>query len=151
MKAGRPTSAADQVWHTMVSLVMDSRGDWRKKVAEASGIPFSRVRALRRLDAGPLTLRELAEAMTTDAPAATVSVNDLEERGLVERRPHPDDRRAKLVSLTAAGRRVLAAIHAVSDQAPPGLTALPPRELAALQRLLDGLATPTEHPRKPTG
>jgi DNA-binding MarR family transcriptional regulator len=137
--SARRRSAADQVWHTMVSLVMDSRDDWRKKVAEASGIPFSRVRALRRLDAGPLTLRELAEALTTDAPAATVAVNDLEERGLVERRPHPDDRRAKLVTLTVAGRRVLAAVRAVSDHAPGPLAALPARELANLQRLLDTL------------
>jgi DNA-binding MarR family transcriptional regulator len=137
--SARARGVADQVWQTMVSLVMDSRDDWRRKVAEAAGIPFSRVRALRRLDAGPLTLRELAEALTTDAPAATVTVNDLEARGLVERRPHPSDRRAKLVSLTGAGRRVLAAVRAVTDQAPPTLANLPPGELASLRSILSSL------------
>ena len=137
--SARTRGVADQVWQTMVSLVMDSRDDWRRKVAEAAGIPFSRVRALRRLDAGPLTLRELAEALTTDAPAATVTVNDLEARGLVERRPHPSDRRAKLVSLTAAGRRVLSAVRAVTDQAPSTLANLPPGELASLRSILSSL------------
>ncbi len=138
--SARGPSDADRVWHAMVSLVMDSRGDWRKKVSEASGLPFSRVRALRRLDGGPLSLRELAEALTTDAPAATVAVNDLEERGLVERRPHPTDGRTKLVSLTAAGRRVLAQVRAVSDEAPPGVAGLPARDLAELRRILASLA-----------
>lgn len=135
-RASRPRSVADEVWQTMIALVVDSRGDWRRKVVEASGIPFSRVRALRRLDAGPLTLRELASAMTIDAPAATVAVNDLEARGLVERNPHPDDARAKLVSLTTAGRRALATVRAVTEHAPPRLAALPPRDIDALERIL---------------
>jgi DNA-binding MarR family transcriptional regulator len=122
----------------MVSLVMDS-ADWKKKVSETVGIPFSRVRALRRLDAGPLTLRELAESLAKDAPATTVAVNDLEERGLVERRPHPTDGRTKLVSLTAAGKRVLAAARAVTDQAPQRLADLPARDLAELRRILTSL------------
>ncbi|HEX4448887.1 MAG TPA: MarR family transcriptional regulator [Polyangiaceae bacterium] len=138
--SARANDAADRAWHTMVSLVMDSRGDWRRKVAEASGLPFSRVRALRRLGAGPMSLRDLAESMTTDAPAATVAVNDLETRGLVERRPHPTDGRTKLVSLTSAGRRVLASVRAVTDHAPQGLSDLPARDLATLQRVLDALA-----------
>lgn len=137
--SARARGVADQVWQTMVSLVMDNRDDWRRKVAEAAGIPFSRVRALRRLDAGPLTLRELAEALTTDAPAATVMVNDLEARGLVERRPHPSDRRAKLVSLTGAGRRVLATVRAVTDHPPSTLANLPPGELASLRSILSSL------------
>jgi DNA-binding MarR family transcriptional regulator len=141
--SARPRNAADQAWQTMVSLVMDSRGDWRKKVAEATGLPFSRVRALRRLDAGPLSLRDLAEALTTDAPAATVAVNDLEARGLVERRAHPTDGRTKRVSLTAAGRRVLASARAVTEHAPQGLAGLPARDLATLQRILATLASPS--------
>src|SRR5271170_742481 len=97
----------DRAWALIVGLVMDTRGDWRRKVAEATGLPFTRTRALRRLAGGPLTLRELAESLGTDAPAATVAVNDLEERGLVTRGEHPDDRRAKLVALTAAGRAIV--------------------------------------------
>jgi DNA-binding MarR family transcriptional regulator len=97
-------SEADGIWHMMVALVWESRGEWRRKVGEVSGLPFSRVRILRRLFDEPKTLKELVEMTGSDAPAVTVAVNDLEDRGLVERNPLPDDRRTKLVSLTPAGR-----------------------------------------------
>ena len=38
-----------------------------------------------------------------DPPYATLIVDTLEERGLVERRPDPADRRRKIVQLTASG------------------------------------------------
>ena len=36
-------------------------------------------------------------------------VDELEQRGLVERRPHPSDRRVRALYLTAEGREMLAA------------------------------------------
>ena len=135
-KAG---SEADRVWQMLVTLVMDSRGDWRRKVSEATGLPFSRVRALKRLVDAPLTLSELAYLMSTDAPAATVAVNDLERRGLVERTPHPENRRAKLVALTPSGKRVLAGMRAITDQAPDAVAALPAADLARMQRILEAI------------
>ena len=95
----------DRTWQQLVALVMDSRWDWRRKMSDAAGLPFSRVRALDRLTRGPLTLRALADPIGTDAPAATVLVNDLEERGFVVRELNPEDKRAKFVSLTPEGRR----------------------------------------------
>jgi DNA-binding MarR family transcriptional regulator len=131
-------SDIDRVWRTIVALVMDTRGDWRRKVSEATGLPFTRTRALRRLAGGPLTLRVLAESLGTDAPAATVAVNDLEERGLVTRCEHPEDRRAKLVSLTAAGREKLRAEKNVSDRAPEPLASLSREDVKLLARIFEG-------------
>jgi DNA-binding MarR family transcriptional regulator len=138
----RPRAGIDEVWQALVALVMDSRGDWRRKVTEATGLPFSRVRALRRLAGGPLTLRQLAESMGCDAPAATVAVNDLERRGLAERRPHAVDGRVKVVTLTAEGKRAVSAARQVSDAPPPSLAALAPCELAELVRILERVARP---------
>lgn len=131
-------SDVDRVWRVIVALVMDTRGDWRRKVSEATGLPFTRTRALRRLAAGPLTLRALAESLGTDAPAATVAVNNLEQRGLVTRGEHPEDRRAKLVTLTAAGREKLRAERAVSDHAPEPLASLSREDVKALARIFEG-------------
>jgi DNA-binding MarR family transcriptional regulator len=131
-------SDIDRVWRAIVALVMDTRGDWRRKVSEATGLPFTRTRALRRLAAGPLTLRVLAESLGTDAPAATVAVNDLEQRGLVTRCEHPEDRRAKLVSLTPAGRAKLRAEKSVSDRAPEPLASLSPEDVKVLARIFEG-------------
>ena len=130
---------AQRAWRLLVELVMETRGEWRRKVAEATGLPFSRARAVWRLERGALTLSELAQDMGTDAPAATVLINALEERGLVKREAHPTDGRAKQVSLTAAGRRVLAVVASITDQPPPALVGLPQGELSALRRTLEKL------------
>src|SRR3546814_15898260 len=129
MSAATQTDS-EHAWHILVSLVMGSRGDWRRKISEATGMPFSRYRALKRLRAEPRTLRDLAEEMGTDAPATTVLVDDLETRGLVKRQPHPADRRAKLVSLTAAGRRQPAVAPKIIDDPPQSLIKLPAKQLA---------------------
>ncbi|MFD0384002.1 MarR family transcriptional regulator [Streptomyces stramineus] len=65
---------------------------------------FFRVKALRRIARGPLTLRELAELLLTDRPYTTLVVDDLAGRGLVERSANPADRRSKIVTVTPAGR-----------------------------------------------
>jgi DNA-binding MarR family transcriptional regulator len=122
-----------------VELVMETRSEWRRKVADATGLPFNRARALWRLERGPLSLAELAQDMGTDAPATTVLINGLEARGLVKREAHPTDRRAKQVSLTVAGRRMLNVIANITDEPPTALISLPQDELAALRRTLEKL------------
>ncbi len=140
MTRKRASPAADRVWAGLVAAVMDTRGDWRRRIVDATGLPFGRTRVLRRLHDGPLALHALAEAMTIDAPAATVAVNDLEARGLVVRRPHPTNRRIKLVSLTPAGRELVGRERAVVEHAPAALAALPAADLAVLARVVAALA-----------
>ena len=57
--------------------------------------------------AGALTPRELAEAERVQPPTMTKVLARLEERGLVQRAPHPTDGRQVLLSATEAGRAVL--------------------------------------------
>ncbi|CAN3130736.1 MarR family winged helix-turn-helix transcriptional regulator [Mycobacterium sp. smrl_JER01] len=130
---------ADAVWGDLAAFVHNHRDGWKRAVVERSGLPFSRIRILTRLRPAPMTVKELAAAATIDAPAATVAVNDLEDRGLVIRQVDPDNRRCKTVSLTAAGRAVLDAVDAVHDPAPEGLAALSEDELMALKAILDKL------------
>jgi DNA-binding MarR family transcriptional regulator len=131
---------ADQVWRAMSSLVIDNRDSWKRAVVERSGLPFSRIRVLRRLARGPMTVKQVAAAATMDAPAATVAVNDLEERGLVVRTPQPTNRRCKMVSLTDAGRDMVATIDATDDPAPEVLSGLDGVELRKLQAILAKLS-----------
>lgn len=133
---------ADDVWRAMAAIVFDNRDTWKREVIEASGLPFSRIRVLRRLAGRPMTAKEVAESATMDAPAATVAVNDLEERGLVVREVNPANRRCKVISLTDAGRDVVAAIADVEDPAPPAFDALGAADLRALRGLLAKLAAP---------
>jgi DNA-binding MarR family transcriptional regulator len=130
---------ADEVWRTMAGLVIDNRDSWKRAVIEQTGLPFSRIRILTRLSRRPMTVKELAHAATMDAPATTVAINDLEDRGLVVRETDPANRRSKTVSLTKAGRHVIRTINAIDDPAPDLLAALDDRELKELQAILDKL------------
>lgn len=127
---------AGQVWRLMAAVVHENRDGWKRAVIEQSGLPFSRIRVLRRLAAAPMTVKGVADAATLDAPAATVAINDLEERGLVVRQIDPGNRRSKTVSITPAGRELVARIDAVEDPAPAAVAALTDTELVALQALL---------------
>src|SRR4051812_31513105 len=55
---------------------------------------------------GPRSQRQLIDAVNSDKSSMVRTVDDLEERGLVARRPAVGDRRAYAVELTAEGRRV---------------------------------------------
>jgi DNA-binding MarR family transcriptional regulator len=59
---------------------------------------------------GLMRLSELSEHLHIAPRSTTEVVDALEQRGLVERRPDPDDRRATLVAVTAEGARTNAAI-----------------------------------------
>lgn len=130
---------ADEVWRLMSSLVINNQDTWKRAVVDRTGLPFSRIRILSRLARGPLSVKQIAAAATIDAPAATVAVNDLEQRGLVVRQIDPGNRRSKTVSLTSAGRELLAGIDAVENPAPAPLRQLGAADLAALQALLQKL------------
>ena len=56
---------------------------------------------------GALTPGELAAHEKVQPPSMTRVLAALEERGLVERRPHPTDGRQALVELTTTGRALL--------------------------------------------
>jgi DNA-binding MarR family transcriptional regulator len=95
------------------------------------------------------TQAALAHAIGADKTRIIGVLDDLQERGLIQRRPDPADRRVRVLSLTAAGRRVhrsaQAAIQAREDRllarlgaadrrgflrALEALSAVPPEELA---------------------
>jgi DNA-binding MarR family transcriptional regulator len=115
---------------------MDNKDEWRRAVVAETGLPFSRVRILLRLANRPLTVKEVAAAATIDAPAATVAVNDLVVRGLVVREVDPGNRRCKLVSLTPAGRKLVAAVRAIDDPAPAAVADLTDEDLVALREII---------------
>jgi DNA-binding MarR family transcriptional regulator len=122
-------------WSAMSKLVLDY--DRKAAASEALGLSFARIRTLRRLSGEPQTLRGLAKALLADPPYVTLIVDDLEKQGLVKRTPHPDDRRAKLVQLTAAGRAAAAQADEIMNQPPAELSDLPAKDLATLAEVFE--------------
>ncbi|MDA3624849.1 MarR family transcriptional regulator [Saccharopolyspora oryzae] len=74
-----------------------------------SDLTSSQAIALREL-AEPLSMRELADRMHCATSNVTFLIDRLEKQGLVTRRPHPTDRRAKEIALTEEGERQRAQI-----------------------------------------
>jgi DNA-binding MarR family transcriptional regulator len=87
-----------------------------------------------------MTVKQVAHAAAMDAPATTVAVNDLEDRGLVVRETDPTNRRCKVVSLTDAGREMVQQIDTIDDPAPNVLGELDNAELKQLRSILTKLA-----------
>jgi DNA-binding MarR family transcriptional regulator len=131
--------ASREVWLLMSDLVLDNQR--RREVADAVGISFGRTRAIRRLARKPMSMGELATALGIDPPNATVVVADLESLGLVRRRPHPTDGRAKVVEVTRKGKAMARRAEAILAAPPPALSALDPEDLDTLRRILSGVTT----------
>lgn len=74
---------------------------------EARGLNLSEAATVFLLHhQGPMVQRDLSDALGRTPRHVTSIVDALEEKGHVARGPHPSDRRAWLVSVTAAGSRV---------------------------------------------
>lgn len=127
---------AERVWAAMRELTDGYPPKDALRSALNLGRGSGRVKALLWLAEGPLSLTGIAEAVGVDAPYATLIVDTLEERGLVERRADPADRRRKLVTLTPEGREAVARVARIQRQPPPGFANLSPDELGTLEELL---------------
>ena len=106
--------------------------------SEMCGSDFAVLEAL--LHKGTLPVNEIGKKVLLTSGSITVAVDRLEARGLVERRASRDDRRAKIVHLTRAGRNLITrafAIHAAEMERLTG--ELSTDERATLIRLLKKL------------
>jgi DNA-binding MarR family transcriptional regulator len=103
--------------------------------AVALGLTAAQATAIREMT-GPMTMRDLAERMSCEPSNATFVVDKLEKQGLLERRPHPTDRRAKHLVLTTEGAALRERLLELLSRDSPlaGLTADQQR---VLQELLE--------------
>ena len=82
---------------------------WRKMLDERLkdlGVTQARWSTMVSLEKGGegLTQRELASLMAIENPTLVRLLDSLEQQNLIERRPCPNDRRARRLHLTNAGR-----------------------------------------------
>jgi MarR family transcriptional regulator, lower aerobic nicotinate degradation pathway regulator len=96
---------------------------------------FGVLSALGRL--GPSTQARLIAELDADKSAMLRTVDDLEQRGLVERQIVPGDRRARIIALTEAGRESLAAAEETAKATSAALfSSMDADELVALRDTL---------------
>jgi DNA-binding MarR family transcriptional regulator len=78
--------------------------------------------------------------MSCEPPNATFVLDRLEQQGLIHRRPHPTDRRAKEIALTPDGQRCRATVLEHLSNQPP-LAPLTATQQETLRDLLKALST----------
>jgi DNA-binding MarR family transcriptional regulator len=123
-------------------------GDAMEQDLAARGLTRARATVIWFLhEHGPMTQRQLADALAVTPRNVTGLVDGLEEGSFVERNPHPRDGRAILVTLATRGHRAAAAMQADRDRLAGFLfDDLSPRDesalVNALHRVLVRLADP---------
>lgn len=106
------------------------------------GVTFARYEVLMLLyfsKRGSLPMKVIGSRLQVHPTSVTNAVDRLEDAGLVTRSTHPDDRRAVLVALTPAGRRLaLTATDALNAEvfSQPDLS---PEDIARLVEVLTTL------------
>lgn len=103
--------------------------------------------ALNILEAdAPITQHGLCKRTGMDPSSMVATIDDLEQRGLVERRAHPSDRRAYALHVTDAGRETLSQGRAVVQEVQDELLApLDDAEREQLRSLLLRLVIAAGH------
>jgi DNA-binding MarR family transcriptional regulator len=95
----------------------------------------------RTLANGPLTVSDLAARLQISKQGAGQIVDDMQRRGYVESRPDPDDRRARLISLSPRGAQALAEARRFHRSYERRLVRQHgPEPVADLRRMLEAMA-----------
>ena len=108
-------------------------------ILKPHGLTFARYEALVLLtfsSRGSLPLGKMGERLQVHPTSITSIVDRLEGAGLVVRRRHPDDGRAVLAEITAAGRALVERATVDLVEAEFGLEAMAADQLGALSEML---------------
>ncbi len=123
-------SAAHQLWALIVECTSAYESRMAGAAAEVGLSPVSATTLVRLDPEVPMSQKELAERLHC-SPSTVVDPTDrLEERGLVVRQTNRDDRRVKVLVVTAKGRQVRTRLVSALLEPPEPLERLPAGEQA---------------------
>ena len=133
---------AGEAWRLLTDVTFRQRRFF-VTAAASFGLNPGSFKALLDLDPGhPVSMRSLADAWHCDASNVTWLVDQLEQRGLVERRVSATDRRVKTVVLTDLGLARRVDIEHHLRQAPEDVRRLDHADLETLITVLRRISTP---------
>ena len=137
MKRANPDAC--DAWQLLTQLFFARRGSLPTLAAELELSP-AQCHVLHLVQPGrPVPMGQLAGTLGCDASNVTGLVDRLESRGLVRRRPSAEDRRVKVLELTANGTRLRALLVDRMTTPPDTLRRLSVREQRLLVQILTRL------------
>jgi DNA-binding MarR family transcriptional regulator len=145
--SGREAIVADQLFALFVHLMRTARSDQLGLVAELD-LTHSQCRMLALLGEeqdAEYSLKEISANIGISLPAVSRGIENLLQRGYVERREDEEDRRMKRVSITAAGLEIYQAMYGAKYEAIREFTAsLSETEADGLSAALDPIVARPE-------
>jgi MarR family transcriptional regulator, 2-MHQ and catechol-resistance regulon repressor len=140
-KRSEGTCVFQALWKTYRTLL--AIADENKKKAGLGDSDYRVLEAL--LQNGSLPVNTIGEMIDLTTGSITTAVDRMESKWLVARRNHPDDRRVRIVELTAKGRRLVEKAHAqYSSAMEDAVSVLSREDRLALIDLLQRLSTGNE-------
>jgi MarR family transcriptional regulator, organic hydroperoxide resistance regulator len=153
MKANRPGKTASgkqrktqeepgrEAWRLLLDLLKASQGVLQEVWTEF-GVSSAQGDLLSSLRPGePVTMVSLARCLRCHDSNVTGLVDRLEQRGLIERRGDPRDRRIKLIALTSEGEALRRRLLERLSEPLPFVSVLSAKDKAALRDILQRSAT----------
>jgi len=138
-RVARRQPEACRAWELLTRLFFAQRGQLPSLAGELDLSPVQcHVLHLMQPDQ-PIPMGRLAETLACDASNVTGLVDRLESRGLIVRRASADDRRVKVIALTATGARLRAELHQRLAAPPDPFQRLSEAEQRTLVRILERL------------
>ncbi|MEU7167978.1 MarR family transcriptional regulator [Streptomyces morookaense] len=134
-----PAAPADALTVEVVELIGTVVARYHEEYEHAAArhaLTGAQARVLALLSREPMPMRRIAQQLKCEPSNVTGIVDRLEARGLVERRPDPDDRRVKLAAVTDEGMGTAGRLRASLNFAREPLAALSAEDRAVLRDLL---------------
>jgi len=136
MKGQPPACGA---WELLIQLLLSQRGQL-PVLAAALELSPAQCHVLYVIEPGkPVPMKQLAASLSCDASNVTGLVDRLESRGLLRRVADADDRRVKVLELTANGVRLRTELMARMSTPPASIGRLSAKDQRDLERILSRL------------
>jgi DNA-binding MarR family transcriptional regulator len=137
-----------RVWLRLLTCTNMIEGQVRTLLREDFDTTLPRFDLLAQLERENhgLTMGELSSRLMVSGGNVTGLVDSLQREGLVEREPHPDDRRRQIIRLTTKGRAAFDAMTPAHEQWVDTMMAeLSRSEMSELMHLLGKLKSSIQH------
>ncbi|WP_433594248.1 MarR family winged helix-turn-helix transcriptional regulator [Nocardia sp. CA-145437] len=133
-QGGSLTFMVRTVWLSMRSAIGDELAEFGLTTSQYATLMMTR-------EQGGKSVSDIARDVGSTRQAANEMLGGLEKAGLIERRPHPTDRRTHQIFVTDEGRAVYAKAHAAVNRREAELEAdFTPEQRAAVREWLTGMA-----------
>src|SRR5436190_6626335 len=134
---GMVERAGQEAWRSLLELLFSGQvHECMHRACDEVGLAPGALKVLFKLEPGDgIPMRDLADQWGYDASYVTSLADALEARGLVERRPHPTDRRIKMLALTDKGVEARERAERTLREPPASFDSLTPLERRQLRDL----------------